>query len=53
MVMVKEEETDDNIAGLSENQPTSPPSVFFQKGSGMKGRKKRKTARRRADIFSY
>ena len=24
-----------------------------QKGSGMKGRKKRKTARRRADIFSY
>ena len=28
MVMVKEEEeeTDDNIAGLSENQPTSPPS---------------------------
>ena len=31
MVMVKEEETDDNIAGLSENQPTSPPSVFFQK----------------------
>ena len=30
MVMVKEEEeTDDNIAGLSENQPTSPPSVAY------------------------
>ena len=28
MVMVKEEEeeTDDNIAGLSENQPTFPPT---------------------------
>lgn len=30
MVMVKEEEeTDDNIAGLNENQPTSPPSVAY------------------------
>ena len=28
MVMVKEEEETD-IAGLSENQPTSPPSVAY------------------------
>ena len=35
MVMVKEE-TDDNIAGLSENQPTSPPSVAYLKRYLMK-----------------
>ena len=37
MVMVKEEEeTDDNITGLSENQPTSPPSVAYLKRYLMK-----------------
>lgn len=35
MVMVKEE-TDDNIAGLSENQPTSPPGVAYLKRYLMK-----------------